>query len=126
MKKYIVSLSIIAALFFTTQVKAQQAEIYEKANSLIEELLKSPDVSSSDKETLKEALKTNNNALKELKSDDTPVYSTEPPKNNTVNYSNTANYDHAPKAVKPRPTPEINGSYYRNSGGRTLYSSNAN
>ena len=120
MKKYILSLSIFFALFFISQVKAQQAETYEKANSLIEELLKSPDVSSSDKETLKEALKKNDDALKELKSTDIPIYSTEPPKNNT------ANHDHAPAAVRPKPTPEINGNYNRSSGGRTLISSQAN
>lgn len=119
MKKYIVSLSIISVLFFTTQVKAQQKETYEKANTLIEELLKSPEVSSSDKETLQEALKTTNDALKELKSDDTPIYSTEPPRNSTTNY------DRAPAALKPQPTKEIRGSNNRGSG-RTLISSNAN
>ena len=95
MKKYIVSFSIIAALFFNTQVKAQQEETYEKANALIEDLLNDPDVSASDKETLKEAVKENNEAIKELKSTDTPVYSTAAPK------ENTANYDHAPAALKP-------------------------
>ncbi len=118
MKKYILSVSILFALFFTSQVKAQQAETYEKANSLIEELLKSPDVSSSDKETLKEALKETNDVIKELKSSDVPVYSTEAPKNNT------ANYDHAPAAVKPEPAKEIKGNNYRGSG-RTLISSPA-
>ena len=120
MKKYILSVGILSALFFTSQVKAQQTETYEKASSLIEELLKSPDVSSSDKETLKEALKETNDAIKELKSPDTPIYSNEPPKNNT------ANYDHAPAAIKPKPTPEINRNYNRSSGGRTLISSQAN
>lgn len=119
MKKYIVSFSIIAALFFTTQVKAQQEETYEKANALIEDLLKDPDVSASDKEALKEAVKENNEAIKELKSPDTPVYSTEAPKNNT------ANYDQAPAALKPKPTPVINGNNNR-SNGRTLISSNGN
>ena len=119
MKKYIVSLSIISALFFTTQVKAQEAETYEKANSLIEDLLKDPDISSSDKETLKEALKENTAVIKELKSSDTPVYSSAPPKNNT------ANYDHAPATLKPKPTKEINGNNNRSSG-RTLISANGN
>lgn len=119
MKKYIVSLSIISALFFTSQVKAQQAESYEKANSLIEDLLKSPEVSSSDKETLRDALKQTDAALKELKSHDDPIYSSEPSKKNTTYY------DHAPAALKPEPTKEIRGSSNRGSG-RTLISSNAN
>jgi hypothetical protein len=120
MKKYIATFSIIAALFFTTQVKAQQEETYEKANTLIEDLLKNPDISASDKEALKEALKQTNDAIKELKSPDVPVYSTEAPKNNK------ANYDHAPTAVKPKPTPVINGNSNRRSDGRTLISGNGN
>lgn len=119
MKKYIVSLGIISALLFTTQLKAQQAETYEKANAVIDDLLKDPDISASDKETLKEALKENTAAINELKSSDAPIYSSDPPKNNTTNY------DHAPAALQPKATKEINGNNNRGNG-RTLISSNGN
>ncbi|MFT4094355.1 MAG: hypothetical protein QM640_12015 [Niabella sp.] len=120
MKKYIVSLSLITALFFTTQVKAQgQAKTYEDASTLIEELLKNPDVSAADKEILKEALKANKEVLKQLKSPDMPVYSTKPP---IKDVSNNA----APTAKRPRPTPVISGQNNNRSSGKTLISSQAN
>ncbi len=118
MKKYILSASIISALLLTPQVKAQEADIYEKASSIIEAALENPDISASDKETLRQALKENNAAIEELKSTDTPIYSTDSPKENTTNN------DHAPASLKPKPTKEINGSSNRGSG-RTLISSPA-
>lgn len=119
MKKYILSVSIIIVLSFATQVKAQVAETYEDANSAINEVLNNPDVPSSDKEILKDLLKQNNAVLEDLKTDG-PVYSGDnDPK------VNEANYDHAPAALQPEPTKEINGSNNRSSG-RTLISSQAN
>lgn len=121
MKKYILSLSVITSLFLATQVKAQsQAKMYQDANTLIENLIKDPGISASDKEALRDALKTNKEALQQLKSPNAPVYNPKPP------IKNTSNSDHAPIAKQPRPTPIISGQSNNRSGGRTLISSNAN
>ena len=111
MKKIILVLSII---LFTTQAQAQQAEFYKTAITQIEETLKSPDLTVEQRQTLRDLLRQTNDLLNELKSD-APTYGA------TDNSSTSNNNDHAPAALAPEPTREINGGSNRGSGsGKTV------
>lgn len=118
MKKYFLVILVIAGLLFTAKAKAQEEDIYQKAIDLLQEQLNNPDLSKTDKESIREALKETKEIKNNLQSDspiydtsDTPVYEYKPP-------------PPPPDALPPEPTKEINNT--NNKGSKTLRSGQAN